>query len=76
MVMPLMHCFFGNPDDMFTMEETDPEIGRKMGWIDQTWNDIIEQYNYLLPNVPPYARIVVQRASYSDVSRKFVDYKL
>ena len=76
MIMPLMNAFFKNPDDMFTLEETDPNIGTKMGWIDQTWNDIIEQHYYLLPNVPPYARIVVQRASYSDVSRKFVDYKL
>ena len=76
MVMSLLRCYFVNPDDMFTMEETDPDIGRKMGWIDISWNDIIEQHNYLIPNVPPYARIVVQRAGYSDISRKFVDYKL
>jgi len=78
----------GEEEDMWTLTESDDNFADRIGFIDQTWNRFINEqgpdsvfkqkrtYNFLTPNVPPYARTVVQRASYSDVWRIPVDYKL
>jgi len=78
----------GEEEDMWTLKETDDNFPHRIGFIDQTWNRLINEqgpdsvfkqkrtYNFLIPNVPSYARVVVQRPSYSDVSGKNVDYKI
>jgi GR25 family glycosyltransferase involved in LPS biosynthesis len=44
--------------------------------IDTTWNPLLATYTWLVPNVPPYARIAIQRPGYSDIQRIFTDYKV
>jgi hypothetical protein len=75
--------------DMFELTEGDDEFHLRIGFIDQTWNLFINEglaqdsnfplerrYNFLIPNVPSYGRVVVQRPSYSDVWKLHVDYKI
>lgn len=75
-VIPLLKCYFSkinNTDDLLDITKYDPRTEQS---IDVAWHAIIDKYIFLIPNVPPYARLLVQRASYSDISLSFTDYKL
>jgi hypothetical protein len=76
MVKPLLDCYFTNVDDKNADIETLKDLQVKLGTIDYSWHDIIDKYIFLVPNVPPYGRLVVQRPSYSDIEMRFTDYKV
>jgi|694.fasta_scaffold16869_8 hypothetical protein len=69
-VKPLLSCYFEEHADITK------DIASPLRVIDVSWYHIINKYNFLVPNVPPYARLLVQRASYSDIQRCVVDNKL
>ena len=51
-------------------------IVHKGSIIDKTWYPVAGSYIWLVPNVPAYSRIVIQRPGYSDIQRGYTDYKL
>jgi len=74
-VKALLSCYFSDTDAIQALDIT-KDIPTDIGAIDVSWYNIIDKYNFLVPNVPPYARLLVQRASYSDIQRRVVDNKL
>jgi GR25 family glycosyltransferase involved in LPS biosynthesis len=74
-VKALLSCYFSDTDAIQALDIT-KDIPTDIGIIDTSWAAIIDKYIFLVPNVPPYGRLLVQRASYSDISRCFADYKI
>jgi hypothetical protein len=79
-VKPLLDCYFLNIDDKDASLHADIDALKNMqlnlGICDVSWNGIMDKYIFLLPNVPPYGRLVIQRPSYSDIQKEFTDYKI
>jgi len=74
-VKALLSCYFSDTDAIQALDIT-KDIPTGIGIIDTSWNSITDKCIFLIPNVPPYGRLLVQRASYSDISRRFTDYKI
>ena len=75
-VKPLLSCYFEEPIDTEDLADITKDLPSPKRAIDVSWAAIIDKYIFLIPNVPPYGRLLVQRASYSDISRCFADYKI
>jgi hypothetical protein len=74
-IKPLLKCLVNTIELDYPLNVS-KLIDSGLGIIDSSWNDIIGKHIFLIPNVPPYARLVVQRASYSDVERRFTDHAI
>lgn len=72
-VKDLLPYYFKNPEDIYTLKESDPQLGLKIGWIDVAWFEYQKAHNFLIPKEE---KIVIQRESYSDIQRKVTFYNL
>lgn len=72
-VKELIKYYFRNPEDIFTLKEDDPDLDKKVEWIDVAWLEYQKVHNFLIPKEQ---KIVIQRQSYSDIQRKVTFYNL
>jgi len=69
----LIKYYFKNSEDIYVLKEDDPDLDKKIEWIDVAWLEYQKIYNFLIPKE---TKIVIQRESYSDIQRKVTFYNL
>jgi GR25 family glycosyltransferase involved in LPS biosynthesis len=72
-VQKLIPYYFNTAEEIWTVQETDPDLASKLRWIDVAWLEFQKVHNFLIPNE---RKLVIQRESYSDIQRKVTFYNL